>query len=324
MIDIAYGFPGVAFKNARKTIKVYALVFVCLMSGATNILALEGIETQDVAQAIEKHSCRFGVPADLYVDQGTQLKALEFATFSIRDLTMQVIDSLGVRVHVSNAKSHEERGRVERKIRAIRETLERTGIKTTSPMTVTQWDCVFAKVANTIDDLPLARGDSSNVTNLGFEIITANRLKMGRNNNRSLEGSGVIFDKTPQFSAILRRNREIYQSWYQLFIDNIHNLSVKPPKWSVNSRKPVHNDIVLFTFNDSGYSKGSITWKLGRIVEASDRKVRITYAGKPNKSGITKMITLERNPRDVSILFSVGDFTINTQDHFNNVVNKEL
>ena len=47
MIDIAYGFPGLAFKNSRKTIRVYAVVFVCLMSGATNILAVEGIETQD-------------------------------------------------------------------------------------------------------------------------------------------------------------------------------------------------------------------------------------------------------------------------------------
>ena len=324
MMDIAYGFPGVAFKNARKSIKVYALVFVCLMSGATNIIALEGIETQDVAQALEKHACRYGVPADVYVDQGTQLKALEHAELSIRDLTMQVVDSLGIRVHVSNAKSHEERGRVERKIRAVRETLEKTGVKTTSPMTVTQWDCVFAKVANTIDDLPLARGDSSNVSNIGYEIITANRLKLGRNNNRSMEGPGVRFDKSQQFSRILERNREIYQCWYQLFIDNIHNLAVKPPKWSTNSRKPVYNDIVLFTFNDSGYSKSNITWKLGRISEASERKVQITFLGNSSLKGPSKMHTVERNPRDVSILFSVGDFNINTQDHLNNLINGGL
>ena len=68
MLDIAYGFPGVTYKNARKTIKVYALVFVCLMSGATNILPLEGIKTQDIAQALERHSCSHGVPADLYVE----------------------------------------------------------------------------------------------------------------------------------------------------------------------------------------------------------------------------------------------------------------
>ena len=142
---------------------------------------------------------------------------------------------------------------------------------------------------------------------------------MGRNNNRSLEGPGVRFEKSQQFSRILERNREIYQCWYQVFIDQIHNLSIKPSKWSVNSRNPVNNDIVLFTFNDSGYSKDNITWKLGRVVEASARKVKITFLGRISKSGESKMHTLERSPRDVSILFSTGEFTINTQDHFNHV-----
>ena len=166
------------------------------MSGATSIMALEGIETQDIAQAIERHSARYGVPAEMFIDQGTQLKAMSQALFSVRDLQMQVIDSLGIRLQVSNAKSHEDRGRVERKIRTVRETLEKIGIKTSSPKTPLQWDCIFAKIANTLDDLPMARGDSSNVTNLGFEIITPNRLKLGRNLNRSLEGSGFKFEKS--------------------------------------------------------------------------------------------------------------------------------
>ena len=44
------------------------------------------------------------------------MKALEYARFNIRDIDSQVFDSLGIRVHISNAKSHEERGKVERKI----------------------------------------------------------------------------------------------------------------------------------------------------------------------------------------------------------------
>ena len=42
LIDIAYGFPRCAFKSARIRIKVYALAIVCLMSGATSILASLG------------------------------------------------------------------------------------------------------------------------------------------------------------------------------------------------------------------------------------------------------------------------------------------
>ena len=103
-------------------------------------MALEGIETQDIEQALEKHSTRYGVPAEMFIDQGTQLKAMEQASFSVRDLQMQVIDSLGIRLNMSNAKSHEERGRAERKIRTIRETLEKNQVKTSSPKTPLQWD----------------------------------------------------------------------------------------------------------------------------------------------------------------------------------------
>ena len=164
--------------------------------------------------------CRHGVPAEAYIDQGTQLKALELAKFSIKDLGAQVEDSLGIRVIVSNTKEHEERGRVERKIRTLRDTLERLGVRTTL-----QWDYLFAKIANSVDDLPLARGDSSNVSVLGYEIITANRLKLGRNNSRSLGESGVNFDSSPKFQQILENNRAIYHDWLQLYIDNIHNLT---------------------------------------------------------------------------------------------------
>ena len=82
-------------------------------------MALEGIETQDVCAAIERHANRFGVP----VDNGTQLKALKYAKFSIRDIECQVQDQLGIKIIVSNAKAYSEQGRVERRIRALRESL---------------------------------------------------------------------------------------------------------------------------------------------------------------------------------------------------------
>ena len=95
-----------------------------------------------------------------------------------------------MKVHKSIAKSHEERGRVERCNRAIRELLEKLGIQTNAPLSTLQWETLFAKIASMLDDLPIARGDKSNVTNLGYDILTANRLKLGRNNNRALEGPG--------------------------------------------------------------------------------------------------------------------------------------
>ena len=150
------------------------------------------------------------------------MKALQYSQLSLRDVDVQVYDSMGIQIIVSTAKGHEERGRVEQKIRTIKDTSEKTGISTTSPMSTLQWETVFQKISSTIDDLPLARGDTSSSSNLGFEILTANRLKLSRNNNRSLEGPEIIVDMNPNLTRILERNREIYSSGSPyLFITSI-------------------------------------------------------------------------------------------------------
>ena len=62
MMDIAFNFSGKTHKKSRIFVKIYALVIVCIMTGATNILALEGLETVEVVQALERHASRHGIP----------------------------------------------------------------------------------------------------------------------------------------------------------------------------------------------------------------------------------------------------------------------
>ena len=64
---------------------------------------------------------------------------------------------MGMRILESNPKSHEERGLVERIIRT---------------MTALQWEPLFSKVVNTLDNLPIAKGNATATGNLGSEIIT--------------------------------------------------------------------------------------------------------------------------------------------------------
>ena len=316
MIDVAFGFKGQTFKKSRSTLKFYALVIVCILTGATNILLLEGLQTQDVVQALERHSSRHGIPSEVFVDNGSQLMALKEVEFSIRDIDCQVYRSMGIKVHDSNAKSHEERGRVERKIRSIRELLERTGIKATNPMTSIQWETTFAKISSALNDLPLAHGDTSNTTNLGFEILSPNRLLIGRNNYRSLEGLGIDLRNSQIPTEILNRNREITSFWYQEFLDNIHMLMLKPKKFLVNSTPPKVDSIVLFTLLDGLYSKQETCWKLGKVTEVEDRRAKISYVSKIPKLGNPVTSEVYRNFRDISVIYSVNEVFINTNDHF--------
>ena len=91
--------------------------------------------------------------------------------------------------------------------------MEKVGVNTNHPQTVLQWEMLFSKIANTVDNLPMAKGNTSNSSNLGYENITPNRLKLGRKNYRALEGSGIKLDMASNLTALLERNRELYCEW---------------------------------------------------------------------------------------------------------------
>ena len=107
---------------------------------------------------------------------------------------------------------------------------------------MTSLHALFSRISNTIDNLPIARGDTSNETSLGYEIITPNRLKLGRNNHRSFEGCGINLEMSPNFTKLLDRNRAVYKCWFQTFVQNIHYLNLRPNKWLRSSRLPITSD----------------------------------------------------------------------------------
>ena len=331
-IDTVFGFKGQSYKNARKTMKVYALVIVCLLTGATNILALEGLETQDVVQALERHSARHGVPAVLFVDNGTQLMALDNTVFNLRDCQSQVYDAhgtkivvsqvqkdLGMKVITSNAKSHEERGRVEAKVKTLRTMLEKLSVKTNTVMTAIQWETMFAKISSMIDDIPMAKCNSSNVNDPGWEIITANRLKLGRNNNRSLEG-WIDLSKGSGSTALLRKNQEIQKVWYQLMMDKIHHLIPRPAKWNKTDVISI-GDICLFTYTENA-AMGKDVWKLGRVdAIPSPNKVVIKFPGNTETNGTYNLKKITRCPRNISIISAAGEVDLNSRKFYEQLKN---
>ena len=174
------------------------------MTSATCILALEGIACEDVVAALETHSARHGVPGVLYVDDGTQLVSLGSAGFSPQDLENELRDRLDVKVVVSCPKAHEERGRVERRIRLIREMLVQTGEGTPSPQSPLMWETTFARIANCLNYLPIAKGNGhSGTVTANFVIITPNRILMGRKNRRGLSGEGIDFEASANLQRLL-------------------------------------------------------------------------------------------------------------------------
>ena len=97
-----------------------------------------------MVQALERHSSRHGIPAVIFVNNGTQLKTLSQAKFSLESTDKQVQESMGMRILESNPKSHEERERVECRIRTIHDTLVKVGTSEHTSMTALQWGSLFS------------------------------------------------------------------------------------------------------------------------------------------------------------------------------------
>jgi hypothetical protein len=307
-IDIAMGFKAKHCNlSLRKTFQVYALVVVCLLTSATNVLALDGLSTATVVQALERHASRYGVPASVYVDSGTQLEKLQDASFKLRDVESRMRGGSKFKLTVATPKAHQAQGRVESKVKQVRTMLQKLSDTTYVSNTWLGWETLFARIANELDNLPIARGGAKAATDLGWEIITPNRLKLGRNNFRQLEGEIVLSD-APQL--LLTRNRQIQKRWYEIFFNKLHLLIPKPEP--PRGRKLQPGDIVLFVVTDAG-SKRMWEWRLGvieRIVSRTTYEVR--YAG--IDEGPPR--TLLRSAREMSLILPVDELPLTHPDFF--------
>lgn len=89
------------------------------------------------------------------------------------------------------------------------------------------WETRFARIANALNNLPIAKGNNHSGLGTGnFDIITPNRLLLVRNNQRRLGGEGMDFESGANLQKLLAGSHKIFGTWYRLYIDNIHLLNM--------------------------------------------------------------------------------------------------
>ena len=292
-IDIAMGFKGRETEDSVRVFPCYALVICCLLTSATSILALPNLTTAGVVMALERHASRYGLPGKLFVDCGRQLEKLKDCQFSFTDVLRHFNDDQQFEIVSSAPKAHHQHGRVEKKVHALRTMLEKLSLTEDKSNTLLGWETVFAKIADQVDNLPIARGSASAASDLGWEIITPNRLKLGRNSFRQLEGD-IVLTNSPQ--SMLERNQLISATWYQIFIDRLHLLI--PPPQHAEDRLPRIGDVCLFVHEDPNY-KRLWTWRLG-IIQA--QMSRTTFEIRYCTPGTGRVRTLVRATRQISVI----------------------
>ena len=142
---------------------------------------MEDYSTTSFMQAFTRLACEVGYPKKLLVDEGSQLvKGCESMRLDFKDLKSKINQKSSIEYITCPVGGHNFHGRVERKIREIRSSIEKS--IHLQRLSILHWETLASSIANSINNLPLA---IKNKGDFEFEdLITPNRLLLGRNNDR--------------------------------------------------------------------------------------------------------------------------------------------
>ena len=175
----------------------------------------------------------------------------------MRDIKSRFSQNVKIDFQTCPVGGHNMHGKVERKIQEVKKLIQKTMLN--EQLSVIQWETCAAEIANRINDLPLAIGNIVSDFET-IDLITPNRLKLGRNNDRNPSGS---VKRTSDLKKILEPNQNIFNAWFENWLySHIPNI-MNQPKWYGAEYDLKEGDVVLFLKQDSLLNK---TYQYGMVV----------------------------------------------------------
>ena len=296
--------------NHRAILTLYALVIVCNITGATAAYVLEREDTGSIVKAILRHSFRYGFPRNYMHDLQSALTVAGTLKMDIRDMESSLNRDYGMVALPKATQAHGSRGKVERTIREIRKMINAKDLSSYR-QSIISWETTLGALTNDINNLPLARTEVSTQSNRGeFEILTRNRLLLGRNNYRSPDGKFSV-DGNPM--KLLENILEINTYFYLTIVRNLAEW-VPQPKWHRNTRDCNTGDVVAFRFKEGAMVE---IWRLGVIgnklsKEGGPGKWEVKY----KNLGDVEYTVTPRSSREITVVHRIGELDYNTEDAY--------
>lgn len=316
-VDLAGPFKAYSPHQKRTTIKVWLSVFCCTTTSTVSIKTLDDYSTTSFIQAFLRFSAEVGYPKILLCDEGSQLvSACENMKLTFHDIKHQLHRDVKVEFDVCPVNGHNMHGKVERKIREIKSSINK--IAHNERLSILQWETIVAEIANNINDLPLALGNvTSDLENM--DLLTPNRLRLGRNNDRSPAGN-MILTRNP--SKLLQDNHRIFTSWFENWLLIHVPKLMTQQKWFKTQSLSV-GDVVLFLKNENltpTYQYGlvkSIEFSKDNVV----RKAKIKYKDHNENSyretyRSARHLVVIQHVDESNVLNEIGEIASKADRHF--------
>lgn len=308
-VDLMGPFVAICEHNHRSSVKVWGLVFKDPATSAIWVTTMAKYDTPSFLMAYTRFTSRFGHPAKLYVDEGSQLvKGCKEMQFNWIDVASSLNASYGTGIDYSTCPvgGHNAHGQVERSILEVKRLFYNvySGLK----LDILSYETAFAWISNELNNLPICLG--SKYVNLEHaDLITPSRLMLGRNNRRSPTGFVRIDTK----SRLLEQMQKVERAWWETWkTEKLLEYIPQPQRWRKGGYEPKPDDIVIFTKEEKDRVLGEPVWRTGRIsetVRSGDGKVRsvvIQYKN-PNESVYRNT---HRSVRKIAVLHKEGELEL--------------
>ena len=253
--------------------------------------------------AFIRFSCRFGYPKVLMPDDGSQLvKGCQDMTLSFGDINHKMSVEYGVEFKICPVRAHNVHGKVERKIQSIKCSLMKT-VKN-KRLSVLQWETVGQQIANSINNMPIGlRNQCELLGNL--DILTPNRLILGRNNNRCPTAPLEI---SRDIRRIIESNKNIVTAWFDEWLTSYVPTLLDQPN-GLTDRDICAGDVVLFLKSDKEFDRHYQYGLVIAIIPSRDGLIRVVEIEYQNNNENCKRVT-KRGVRDVVVIHPVEEIGI--------------
>ena len=305
-VDLAGPWYAECEHSCRSTVKVWAVVFKDPATCAVAAYAMPASNSAAFVQAYNRHVFRHGHPAKVYVDAGSQLlKACEEAELSWFEIAHLISSHYGVGLdyEVCPPHAHYFHGAVERSIKEIKRLFNNTfkGLK----LHLLAFETAFAFCCNQLNNLPISLG--SRTDHLGHrDILTPNRLLLGRNNKRS----PASMTQVPSNSRLAEQLESIERSWWKVWeTERLVDFVPQPAKWPRTNNNVAVGTVVIFPMKKPKSPIGEVIWKYGKVAEVIPsrdglaRRLKITYQN--YKEEVWRFVI--RGAREVAVIHDEED-----------------
>ena len=303
-LDLAGPYLSYSNHHKRTTVKVWLIVFCCSTTSAVKIKIMDDYSTSAFIMAFQRFACDVGFPKLLLPDEGSQLvKGCDSIVLDFIDLQYQLHKDVGVEFKTCPVGGHNMHGKVERKIQEIKSSLQKSF--SGQRLSILQYETICASIANNINNMPLAIRNIKS-TFEGIDIITPNRLLLGRNNERSPIGSLEI---TYNHEKLINANQKVFDSWFEIWLVSHVPQLMDHPKWFRSDIDVQVGDVILFIKQESPLSNSYQFGMIDEVEYGRDDKIRKVKVRYRNSNENVDRFTY-RNVRKLVIIHRINEINI--------------